>query len=80
MVQSPAIHHRIDHDLHFVVPAFLRMGELLERAGRTEEALSMVERCLQDYGDKKEGPDAPTEAQRAALKTRQSLLAAKVRK
>ena len=69
-----------DRDLSFVIPSFLRMSELLERAGLVEAALNVVERCLKDYGEKKKGPDAPTKTQRAALKTRQSLLAAKVKR
>jgi tetratricopeptide (TPR) repeat protein len=69
-----------DRDLALMVPAYLRLSELLEKAGKASEALEMVEQCLRDYGDKKKGPDAPTDAQRAALNTRKNLLAAKVRK
>jgi tetratricopeptide (TPR) repeat protein len=69
-----------DRNLAFMVPAYLRLGELLEKSGKAAEALEMVERCLRDYGDKKKGPDAPTEAQRTALNTRKNLLAAKVKR
>ncbi len=69
-----------DRDLAFMVPAYLRLGELLEKSGKAAEALETVERCLQDYGDKKNEPGAPTEAQRAALNTRKNLLAAKVKR
>ena len=70
-------HAEEDRDLSFMVPACLRLSELLEQGGRAEESLQLVERCLRDYGEKKKGPGAPTEVQRAALKTRHSLLAAK---
>ncbi len=69
-----------DRDLPFMIPSFLRLSELLEKAGKAPESLEVVEQCLRDYGEKKKGPDAPSETQRAALKTRQSLLAAKVNK
>ena len=67
-------HAEEDRDLAFMVPACLRLSELLEKSGRVEESLPLIERCLQDYGEKKKGPGAPTEVQRVALKTRQSLL------
>jgi hypothetical protein len=73
-------HAEEDRDLSFMVPACLRLSELLEKRGRAEESLQMVERCLRDYGEKKKGPGAPTEVQRGALKTRQSFLAAKANK
>ena len=73
-------HAEEDRDLALMVPAYLRLSELLEKSGKAAEALEMVEQCLRDYGDKKKGPDAPTEAQRAALNTRKNLLAAKVKR
>ena len=73
-------HAEEDRDLSFMVPACLRLSDLLEKRGRAEESLQMVERCLRDYGEKKKGPGAPTEVQRVALKTRQSFLAAKANK
>ena len=69
-----------DRDLLFIVPSFLRLSELLERTGHSEEALDMIERCLKDYGEKKKGPDAPTEAQRTLLANRKSRLTALVGK
>lgn len=73
-------HAEEDRDLALMVPAYLRLSELLEKSGKASEALDMVERCLKDYGEKKKGPDAPTEAQRTALNTRKNLLAAKVKR
>ncbi len=70
-------HAEEDRDLAFMVPACLRLSELLEKRGRAAESLPLIERCLKDYGEKKKGPGAPTEGQRIALKTRHSLLAAK---
>jgi hypothetical protein len=73
-------HAEEDRDLALMVPTYLRLSELLEKSGKASEALDLVEQCLRDYGEKKKGPDAPTDAQRAALNTRKSLLAAKVRR
>lgn len=73
-------HAEEDRDLALMVPTYLRLSELLEKAGKASEALDLVEQCLRDYGEKKKGPDAPTEAQRTALNTRKSRLAAKVKK
>jgi hypothetical protein len=72
-------HAEEDRDLALMVPAYLRLSELLEKSGKASEALDLVERCLRDYGEKKKGPDAPTEAQRTALNTSKNLLAAKVK-
>ncbi len=72
-------HAEEDRDLALMVPTYLRLSELLEKSGKASEALDLVEQCLRDYGEKKKGPDAPTEAQRAALNTRKNLLAAKVK-
>lgn len=72
-------HAEEDRDLALMVPTYLRLSELLEKSGKASEALDLVEQCLRDYGEKKKGPDAPTDAQRAALNTRKNLLAAKVK-
>ena len=73
-------HAEEDRDLALMVPTYLRLSELLEKSGKASEALDLVEQCLRDYGEKKKGPDAPTEAQRAAMNTRKNLLAAKVKR
>lgn len=73
-------HAEEDRDLALMVPVYLRLSDLLEKAGKASEALDLVEQCLRDYGEKKKGPDAPTEAQRTALNTRKNRLAAKVKK
>ncbi|MDO8546704.1 MAG: hypothetical protein Q7R68_05015 [Nitrospirales bacterium] len=73
-------HAEEDRDLALMVPTYLRLSELLEKSGNVSEALDLVEQGLRDYGEKKKGPDAPTEAQRVALNTRKNLLAAKVKR
>ena len=73
-------HAEEDRDLALMVPTYLRLSELLEKSGKASEALDLVEQCLREYGEKKKGPDAPTEAQRTAMNTRKNLLAAKVKR
>jgi hypothetical protein len=65
-----------DRDLHLVVPAFIRLSVLLQKAGQKDEARSAVERCLTEYGPKKKGPGAPTEGQRVLLTKRLAALKA----
>lgn len=72
-------HAEEDRDLALMVPTYLRLSELLEKSGKASEALDLLEQCLRDYGEKKKGPDAPTDAQRAAMNTRKNLLGAKVK-
>lgn len=73
-------HAEEDRDLALMVPTYLRLSDLLEKAGKASEALELIEQCVKDYGDKKKGPDAPTEAQRATLNARKGHLADRVRK
>jgi hypothetical protein len=47
-----------DRDLPLVIPAYLRLTELLERTGQQAEALAVVDRFLAAYG-KKPGPAIP---------------------
>jgi len=61
-------------DRAFVVSAYLRLSDLLERIGQPDEALAILERCQRDYGEKKKGPYAPTETQRAMLEKRKAHL------
>src|SRR6266571_2010041 len=63
-----------ERDRAFVISAYLRLCDLLERAGQPDEALETIERCLLDYGAKKKGPAAPTETQRAMLENRKAHL------
>jgi hypothetical protein len=63
-----------ERDRTFVISAYLRLCDLLERAGHPDKALETIEHCLRDYGGKKKGPDAPTETQRAMLAKRKAHL------
>jgi hypothetical protein len=63
-----------ERDLAFVISAYLRLSDLLERVGQPADALEIVDRCLRVYGGKKKGPDAPTETQRAMLEKRKAHL------
>jgi len=69
-----------DRDRSLVVPSYLRLSDLLERAGKLQESLGMIEQCLTDYGSKKKGPDAPTEAQRTFLAKRKDHLLSRLKK
>ena len=51
-----------DGDHPFVVPAYLRLSDLLERAGRSTEALDVLDDFYMTFRDKK-GPHWPTAAQ-----------------
>jgi len=64
-----------ERDRAFVISAYLRLSDALERAGQSEEALASIERCLSEHGGKKnEGRGKPTEAQRAMLQKRKARL------
>jgi len=63
-----------ERDRAFVISAYLRLCDLLERAGQPDEALEIIERCLLDYGGKTKGPAAPSETQRAMLQNRKAHL------
>ena len=73
-------HAEEDRDLALMVPTYLRLSELLEKSGKASEALDLVEQCLRDYGEKKKGPGAPTDAQRTLLSKRLTDLSAVVKK
>jgi len=62
-----------ERDHTFVISAYLRLCDLLERAGHPDEALETIERCLRDY-DGKKGPVAPTKTQRVMLENRKAHL------
>jgi len=63
-----------ERDSKFLVPAFLRLVDLLERAGHQAEALEVVDRFLRAYGDKSKGPHAPTEQQLTLMSLRKTRL------
>ena len=63
-----------DRDLKFVVPAFLRLADLLERAGRHEEALRVVDPFLKTFSEKNKGRHGPTDEQLALMSLRKTRL------
>ena len=63
-------HAQADRDLAFVVPAYLRLSELLEQFGRKDEALAVADQFLKAYGDREKHPHGPTEEQRSLMSLR----------
>jgi len=67
---------RKDRELALVIPAYLRLADLLERVGQKQEALDLVEKFLQTYAQAKPatpGP-RPTEEQMTAMSVRKTRL------
>jgi hypothetical protein len=62
-----------ERDLPFVVPAYLRLADLLDRTGRKAEALSVVDEFLKSY-DGQKVPHGPTEAQTSMMSLRKTRL------
>lgn len=69
-------HATEDRDLGFVVPAYLRLSDLLEREGRRGEALRVVDRFFKAYGEKgrRNGSYRPTAAQLEMMSLRKTRL------
>lgn len=67
-------------DLYLVVPAYLRLVELLGKLERHEEALEVIQGFEQRYEGKKPLPPFPTEAQKGAMSIQKSRLAVMVRR
>jgi hypothetical protein len=68
-----------DGDHPFVVPAYLRLSDLLERTGRSTEALDVLDDFYTTFGAKK-GPHSPTTAQSIlTLSARRARLLRKLR-
>ena len=63
----------------FVIPAYLRLSDLLERAGRSKEALDVMDDFYANVRHKK-GPHAPTVAQSSLLSARKTRLRRRFRK
>ncbi len=57
-------------DLRLVVPAFLHLAELLERVGRHEEGLAVVDRFELRFPAKRSAFYYPSQAQRQAMSSR----------
>lgn len=66
-------------DLYLVVPAYVRLVDLLAKVGRDEEALEVINGFENRYEGKKPIPPFPTEAQRGAMSVQKSRLAMKTR-
>jgi hypothetical protein len=66
-------------DLRLLVPAYLRLTELLEQAGRHEEALAMAKRFDKRFPRRRRAFYYPTENQRATMVARQFRLLSHVR-
>lgn len=63
-------------DLPLVLPAYLRMLDLLERSERPKEALELIDRFEKEYLEETNGPHGPTPAQREMLSLRKTRLTA----
>ncbi len=59
-------------DLRLVVPAYLRLVELLERVGRAQEALQVIEQFEKRFAWKRAVFYYPNDAQRQAMSVRKS--------
>ena len=60
--------------LMLLVPAYVRLMQLLLRAGEEAEALEVIERFESRFPSTKRGPHFPSEKQREALKTKKAQL------
>ena len=67
-------HALADRDLAFVVPAYLRLSDLLEQLGRKDEALAVADQFLKAYGEKKAQPHGPTDEQLSLISQRMTPL------
>lgn len=63
-----------ERDRAFVMPAYLRLADMLERAGRQDEALQVVDRFLKTYGEKTSARRALTEQQFTMMSLRKTRL------
>jgi hypothetical protein len=60
--------------LMLLVPAYLRLAQLLVRSGEGSEALEIIERFESRFPATKRGPHFPSEEQREVMKTRKTHL------
>jgi hypothetical protein len=66
------------HDHRFAMPAYLRLSDLLERAGRFSEALNVLDDFYETTGSRR-GSRAPTSPQAALLSARRIRLVRRLR-
>ncbi len=72
-----------ERDAPLLVPAYLRLADLLERTGKQADALEVTDRFLSAYGGKPGMPQpahAPTEDQRTFMSLRKTRLMAAARR
>ncbi|ALA59938.1 hypothetical protein [Nitrospira moscoviensis] len=60
--------------LMLLVPAYLRLIQLLVRSGESEKALELIERFENRFPANKRGPHFPSDEQREVIKTRKTHL------
>ncbi len=72
-----------ERDLQLLVPAYLRLADLLEQTGKQTDALEVTDRFLSAYSSKPGMPQsahAPTEDQRTVMSLRKTRLMAAARR
>ena len=67
---------RAPRDIPLVIPAYLRMVDILERSERSGEALDLISRFEKRYAEDQGKGDRPTHAQRELLSLRKTRLTA----
>jgi predicted negative regulator of RcsB-dependent stress response len=68
-------HAANERDQAFLVPAYLRLADLLEQRARLDEALTLVDQFFSKQADM-QPPHAPTDAQRSQMSLRKTRLMA----
>ncbi len=68
-----------ERDLAFLVPAYLRLADLLEQRGRLSEAHDLVDQFFKAQGEMKP-PHVPTDAQCSLMSLRKTRLMAALKK
>jgi hypothetical protein len=66
-------HAKTDMEKTLLIPAYLRLSDLLDRLGRQPEALSVVDQFMKLF-ERKDGPPKPTEAQLSSMELRKTRL------
>jgi hypothetical protein len=66
-------HAKTDVEKKLLIPAYLRISELLDKLGRKAEALTFVDRFMKAF-ERNEGPHKPTEAQLSTMSLRKTRL------